>query len=384
MPKKKLRSKDGYDLIRERLRILNVERWKNVLRKDNKNMRGLIILDGPDCAGKTTLAEAIAKRVTELGGEPVINHLGKPPEGECWQLHSEALLKYLKQAFQENKVVIADRHFMSEAIYGSVYRDGSEYPYSARHIDRVLHRFRALRVICAPPVGYIIKKLDEMKKIRHEDFHENMNQVAERYRDLWFGIHDGEIFDNDYIRQLSDTGIAEKLGWYHYDVTGEQGKDLKTYSSFLLQEMWEEQEMLPDDLFEIDDWAFTGFPNEHSVLFVGDRLSVGNALNLPFFANSGSSLFLAKTLQKLGADESRIVIANINDPEGVNTVKALGLMCGRVVVMGRLAERTARREGVGFDCAIRHPQHANRFNHSDESYTLEMGEALNGWAGVKI
>lgn len=362
---------------------------KHVIENHNikgNRMQGLIILDGPDCAGKTTLATALQARAQELGGVAPIHHLGKPPEDECWRLHSEALCRYVLEAFTEHHVVIADRHFMSEGIYGDVYRTGSEYPFASRHVDRALHRFRALRVICAPESWYVTKKLEEMKKVRHEEFHDKMDEVCNRYRALWFGAPDKGMPlqpDRDYLQQLTDEGgVSERLGWYHYDVQ-QHGHDLKAFSSLLLQELADEVALVPEEMLDPHDWRFTGFPAEDSVLFVADRINAENPLNLPFFANSASSLFLAKAFHKLHLDESKVVIANIHDKGGLDTVRGLQQMCGRTIVMGRDAERTMRTYGIAFDAAVRHPQHAARFNRFDQSYVNELEQALGGWAGAR-
>jgi thymidylate kinase len=354
-------------------------------------LRGLIILDGADCVGKTTLANKIAERAQSIGADPVIRHQGKPVEGTCWQVHSDALLEYLQEAFNEEKLVIGDRHFLSEAIYGSVYRTGSEYPYAVRHIDRLLHRFRALRVICAPPIEDVVKMHAEMKKIRFEEYDSGMDKVGQRYKDLWSGAHSGTssettnwVYDErrDYIEQLTMTGgVSDKNGWYHYDYTK---TDTDTYARFLLHELETEQALIPDDLLDMNDWKFTGFPSKQSVLLVGDKVLKEGASTIPFYDNQDASGYLAHTLQKIRADESRVVIANVNDYDGVYTVRALSQMCGRVIVMGRHAEKTMLTAGLDYDARIRDPQDAMQFSFHDDTYAHEMLIAMKGMAGIII
>jgi len=62
-------------------------------------MRGLIILDGPDGAGKTTLAKSVAHRVESLGSQAEIVHLGAPEPGTAWQVQIASLFSNLKEAF---------------------------------------------------------------------------------------------------------------------------------------------------------------------------------------------------------------------------------------------------------------------------------------------
>ena len=347
-------------------------------------MRGIIILDGPDGAGKTTLADSIKSRALALGSKAVVHHLGAPEEGTAWRLHLDAIIAYIQEAFDQDTVVIADRHFMSEGIYGDVYRKGSEYPIAMRHIDRLLHRFRALRVICAPPVEHVKETFERLKGEREEMYNDSMDKIATRYLHLW-SAHPNptSLPGKDYLQQLAfNGGTYDTAGWYHYDVTT-HGKDLREYSSFLLHELDEEQDLLPEDLLDIHKWNFTGFPHEHAVLLVGDKMSSKNALNIPFLSNEASSLFLARTLQTICADESKIVMANVNDLGGTSTVRGLSELCGRVIVLGREAERTMRQYGLPYHACVRHPQHASRFNHHDSSYAWELYDAMSKMASVK-
>ncbi len=354
--------------------------------------RGIILLDGADACGKTTLAGAIAKRAAKLGATPVIRHLGKPDPGTCWEEHRTAILNYVSEAFSENKLVIADRHFLSESIYGCVYRTGSEYPFGARHVDRLLHRFRALRVICAPPVDIVVESHAKMKAVRFEEYDSGMDKVAQRYLDLWNGATSASTksgpwdyrWRDDYIQSLTISGgVADRLGWYHYDFnTQGRGSDVDTYARYLLQELASEQDLIPQQLLDVNEWHFTGFPSKSSVLLVGDRISDDNGIKIPFFANSGSSDYLVRTLHGIGADEARVVIVNINDPGGEETTRELAKMCGRTIVMGREAEKTMLKCGIHYDTQIRHPQHARRFTFHDDRYYYEMKMAFNGMAGA--
>ena len=348
-------------------------------------LRGLIILDGPDCAGKSSLAVALKKRVEALGSTAVIHH-SKPIEGsDCWEVHSQELLGYVHGAFVMNKVIIMDRLFMSEAIYGAVYRGGSVYPHAVRHIDRLLHRFRALRVVCAPPVNIVVEQHLKLKKSR-EELYEDISEVAIRYRLLWTGLdpkeYDGWLLDKkkDYCQWLTLTGgVQDRAGWYHYDFTLDGGRDGSLFADYLLDELVQEQKSALDFTLDPVRYTHTGFANTGAVLLVGDKLAGPNRLSVPFYANSGSSLYLARILHALELEESRLVICNVNDPGGAQQVSELknSVKFMRVIALGRSAERTMLQHSLKFDAAVRHPQHARRFSHNDDSYETELHEALS-------
>lgn len=336
-------------------------------------MHGLILVDGPDCAGKTTLCENIIAASAERGVKAVRHHLGKKVKGTAWQEDHDAIISYIQEMTMNKSIVIADRHFLSEAVYGRTYRDGSEYPYAMRYMDMLFNRFNALKVICCPPVEVVVEKHREMQGVRHEEYKSGMDKVASEFQRLWHG----KVFPNsypgtDYLHQLQITGgVQDKSRWYHYDYTK---TDVHEFARYLLDELAQEYRLNPTSRH----FCFNGTPGRQSVLLVGDKMSSLNGLGIPFFSNSGSSEFLAKQLHEMMIPAERLCIININDFANHTTVKSLVQLCGRTVVMGREAERTMRQHDIPFDAYVRHPQHARRFNHNDDTYLNELRQAMEG------
>lgn len=337
-------------------------------------MRGLILLDGPDCAGKSTLAQSIVAASAEAGHRAVIHHLGKPETGQAWKMHADALIAYIKQMLTEDVIVVADRHFLSEEIYGKCYRGGGEYPFGMRYMDMLFNRFGGLKVICCPPTAVVVETHKKMMAERHEEYDSGMDKIANLYTSLWHSaVHTSSLPGRDYSGQLSALGgVQDKPSWYHFDYCE---RDVDEYARFLLQEMAIEQEVDDMTLF---DGNFNGTPGRRSTLLVGDKMNTVNELGIPFFANHGSSQFLAKTLHALMVPAEELCIVNINDEGGVETTRELADLCQRVVVMGREAERSMRANGIDFDAYVRHPQHARRFNYNDNTYIGELQAALKG------
>ena len=347
-------------------------------------MKGLILLDGPDCGGKSTLALALKEQVERCGGRAVVRHLGKPDRGTCWEVHSQALLANIQEAFERDTVVLMDRHFMSEGVYGSIYRGGSEYPYAMRHLDRLLHRFQAVRVICSPPLEVVTKAHAKARQERHEEY-TDISLVAQRYLDLWEGVGDKATAETDYLAQLAHLGrVQDTFGWLCYDWSSEDVLEAAKRIVNTLAEQLVLGQHAGFDVFNTRHY-FTGFPHQQAVLLVGDKVSTANSLMVPFYANSGSSLYLAKALQACCVDESRLVVVNANSgtPAGASyTLQLLASSCGRVIALGREAEKTLLKAQVRYHAYVRHPQHARRFDHHNTSYAKELKEAFNGWAGA--
>ena len=88
-------------------------------------------------------------------------------------------------------------------------------------------------------------------------------------------------------------------------------------------------------------------------------------------------------LHKLNVDESQLCVCNssgfrskTNDNEAL---AGAATTAKRVVALGRAAETKLQQLGLPLHVAVRHPQHARRFTHHNESYTDELGRAIYGY-----
>ena len=90
------------------------------MRKNN-----LIIIEGPDRAGKGTLIDALRNQIKS----PFVTviHSGKPPKNtdnpENWSyMYNHNLLSTIKR-IDNNDFIILDRSYIGEYVYGPIYRD---------------------------------------------------------------------------------------------------------------------------------------------------------------------------------------------------------------------------------------------------------------------
>lgn len=72
----------------------------------------MLIIEGPDCVGKTTLALKLVAQLNELGFPHVYQHMTRLPE--CWRVDPTTNYERLMNAF-----VVMDRFHMSEPIYAT-------------------------------------------------------------------------------------------------------------------------------------------------------------------------------------------------------------------------------------------------------------------------
>lgn len=105
-----------------------------------------IILEGPDCAGKTRLAEALKEKLTDY---LYIHHgLYKHAYGP----HKESL---------KLTNVIIDRHWPTELIYGTVFRSGPVYNINQMEEDARRNDVNTKFILCLPPKAKVLARFEE-------------------------------------------------------------------------------------------------------------------------------------------------------------------------------------------------------------------------------
>lgn len=341
----------------------------------------IIVLEGADGTGKTTLAK---KLVEMYRGYYIHNRRHR----DVWPYHLASIRQALK--FARLGPVIIDRHWLSECVYGTVYRGGIQARYDERALHRVLARFGVTYVLAAPAPEVAVGIHGRMKAIRPEMF-DDITRVAEMYHNLWHGFeNNGALLSNltgSYLEQLMLKGVKDKLNWLLYDITehpGEVGvvkaaQVVMKHARERLAEAW--QPGLDPKL-----WNLTGVVKPGNVLLVGDQLSDKETpVPWPFFAAGGSSKYLSKTLSMLRIDEDRICMVNANaGDDALHHIADAAKICGKVVALGREAEAGLKELDVQYHHAIRHPQHARRFTHHKRSYVDELEQAIDPTADARL
>lgn len=134
----------------------------------------VIILEGIDGAGKTTLAQHILE-ASQI--ETTIQHRG-PLQGTV-----EDELIYPLQRVTDDELLISDRWHLGEMIYGPIYRGKSlvEGFYNDL-IDSLLYDMNAVKVVLSPPLDVVKARL----AARGEDYlqPEHVDQVHALYEAL--------------------------------------------------------------------------------------------------------------------------------------------------------------------------------------------------------
>lgn len=151
--------------------------------------KGIIILDGPDGCGKTTLAETLQNDF----GAHVIHSTWSPEL-------NKRMDTYLTETFQQaldissRQLVVLDRLWLSELVYADVYRGGSPYHGMHEGIDLFCEGRGFKLVYCLPEnLDSINSHFNSLKEDRDE-MYSDISEVIKCYATLWSGKDHGYTF----------------------------------------------------------------------------------------------------------------------------------------------------------------------------------------------
>lgn len=114
----------------------------------------LIVLEGTDRAGKTTLAQMLEDAAAARGIEVTRIHKGAPTEENGILEYESPLEKLLDEVLSEKHLIICDRWHLGERVYGPLLRKKSIVtPAQAVHIEMFLQAVGAMRIIVAATKG---------------------------------------------------------------------------------------------------------------------------------------------------------------------------------------------------------------------------------------
>lgn len=104
----------------------------------------LIILEGPDGAGKTTLARALAKHWDAM----VFHCTATKALIPAMRDYQQNVLENVIENINLGRTVILDRFWPSEMIYGGVLRPTNPHGFSWQELERECHKLDAFYVVC--------------------------------------------------------------------------------------------------------------------------------------------------------------------------------------------------------------------------------------------
>lgn len=134
-----------------------------------------IIIEGPDGAGKTTLANYLSEKL----GFPVVHRTQPKSEEEKAKMFAQ----YLYDA-KEPSNVIYDRFLYSEIVYGTIMRDASVISIAQMYeVEEHLSKSGGIIIFCDNNTENLWKECLKRGETYILDF-DTLNSIAFAYRDL--------------------------------------------------------------------------------------------------------------------------------------------------------------------------------------------------------
>jgi thymidylate kinase len=341
-------------------------------------MKGLVVLDGPDSVGKTTLAKAIEARHP---GTKYIHMTYIKDDRSMFLANYRALLS-AQSWIERGFLVVMDRGWISENIYAGIYRGGSGLAHDVAGLDRVVMRLAGIYVICCPKVDECVRRHGVCHSMGREMYEpdERIGQVAQRYRDVYEGLHecmqlkaDRHVFE-DYVQRLIDMGgmrIRPDTVSYEVNLEGDNLPKIIDGIEHLL-----ELRQCFQHPFGLSRQTrnYVGHIAYAKWMFVGDRCNPNKGGHWPFVDYGASSRTMTKILHQLKFDETQAIWTNANDEwlveELLDAKPSL-----QVVALGNSASRTLADHGITHEC-VYHPSFVGRFGRHEE-FTSQLQNILN-------
>lgn len=316
----------------------------------------LIVLEGVDRGGKTTLANRLADA---HGRDRTLTlHQGPPPPrpADLTALYERPLLEQpLRSAIDDpDRLVILDRWETGELVYGPILRGESRLSHGqALHVQLLLRSLGAVRVLAQP---------DDVNAVLDRHFHSPDGLVSVDCVEEIHGFYEGYAARNDWLRAETTAGT-------------ERGYDVA--------QLLERAAVASDGARSLADFPGYLGPRWPVALLVGERRSSPKRnpdptpwTLKPFgpYGKNSCGQWLLDRLDEIGS--TRVGLANAHEPGQDLVALWERLDSPPTVSLGGEASAELRRLGL-FHTRVAHPQWAKRFKHKEPGwYADRLQEAM--------
>lgn len=314
-------------------------------------LRGrIIVVEGPDCAGKSTACQHLVQEAQRLGLRTRYVHQVK--RQNVWAYHYR-LLHLMDRWSRAGDFVVVDRWWPSESAYGRAYRGGSKMPLAARGLDRVALSLGVTYVKCLPPLEVCVDAHRELRPHRADEL-DGVRRVWGYYRDWGSALLPPDSMD--YLDHCSSrSGRREDI--IDYDRTKPEALEELTWRVF-------------------HDLKTTGFsrlshacvPMRSTRAMVMGEVRNPNKIarsgqGWPFVDSDHCSIYLAEALTVAGLYEADFSWMNALDPGSEALLQRLREVepDAKFVALGGIAEATAHEFGFEDVRRLPHPSWAHRW-----------------------
>lgn len=333
-------------------------------------LTGIVILEGANATGKSTLAEKLRSEFNA-----VVIHQTYRFRDRIFDYHTAVLKRAL--ALSKTRLVVLDRLWMSEEVYAHVYRGGTPWPHQGRFVSRVLRKAGAVTVVCFSNRDEDLKKRYMSTRTHRSDADCERNiQVNARFRSLTVHhshkVKDRKTYLDDLISKVTISSSQQWPEHLFYDFS-QQGSDT------IINEVIDGLDLLLSDQVagSLDNHNLLGSTNAE-YLIVGDRANSKHRWCWPFYEYGNCSLWLTRQLHEINFNESSAAWTNAYDePDTLSQLKSLGhLGTMKVVALGNQALKRLEDLKVEVHASLPHPQHGRRFTNDGIEYQKKLQEAF--------
>lgn len=305
-------------------------------------MAGLILIEGPDGTGKSTLAAQFKR---DFGA--VVLHQRYRWKTRMFHYHTAVLRRAIKLVGQ-GKLVVLDRLWPSELVYGQVYRGGSPIPLEGRFMDRVLLKHAAFYIFCGGDPKVIAARHAKLKEQRDELYESKIEELARAY--------------DQFVSDFAGSGDNRRFDVVNYSIEND-GDFLDHFAKSVVtrMELWQKRQYLP--ALSCSNQNILGHAATAKILFVGDKCNQKHRGMLwPFYEYGNCSLFMTECLNELGFSEQHAMWTNANAGDDFKGIIEFRPHL-KVVSLGADAHDTLHAAGISHH-SIPHPQYGRRFDRS--------------------
>jgi thymidylate kinase len=302
------------------------------------NSRKLIIFEGPDGGGKTTVSQSMAK---VFDAERIhLGSFGRVRDGLA-RLYAEAMMP----AVMGHSDVVLDRSWLSEIPYGRAFRNGADRigTTGRRLLERLAFRCQVVVVLMLPPFEVVA---ETFRRRSNQEMLDNTDQLREVY----------DWYENDWKTDLPHIRHDYTVGDDHF------------------MELKEEIEGILSLQRAHPLGTSSAGPIHAPVLVISDGFSRHNdgdtLYQWPFGALSGAgcSRWLARKLDEAGISEASLCWVNSDAADDVLRAMSEEGRSG-VVSLGPKAEARLTQLQIRGTSFV-HPQAWRRYNGGGAPYPL--------------
>lgn len=150
-------------------------------------MKKIVYVEGPDCAGKTTLINAIQRE-----GDKVIHNGRFPTAKDAYDAYIKQLQDFKTDEFDR---LILDRGVLSEIVYGQVMRNTVGDVVLLKTIMDLIQEFDYDIIICLPHFGQTVIKWAQRLESEYTQQFEQYVTIYEMFQRLPKEVADVMVHD---------------------------------------------------------------------------------------------------------------------------------------------------------------------------------------------